>query len=142
MLGWFSEARTLASRSKRASRSGSDVNASGSTLRATSRSSLVSRARKRFTLIKVLRSGHPSRDWPQAVRCSILLPYVFLATRATRESRRNCHPQMLTRHIPLRSDRHRCCIVSRQWPHQENQHMPSTPDEDYDVIVHQASGLH
>ena len=42
MLGWFSEASTLASRSKRARRSGSDVNASGSTFSATSRSSLVS----------------------------------------------------------------------------------------------------
>ncbi len=44
MLGWFSQASTLASRSKRASRSGSAVNASGNTLRATSRSSLVSLA--------------------------------------------------------------------------------------------------
>ena len=45
MFGWFSEARTLASRSKRARRSGFWVNASGSTLSATSRSSFVSLAR-------------------------------------------------------------------------------------------------
>ena len=45
MLGWFSEARTLASRSKRARRSGSAMNGSGNTLIATSRPSLVSSAR-------------------------------------------------------------------------------------------------
>ena len=37
MFGWFSEASTFASRSKRASRSGSCVNASGNTFSATSR---------------------------------------------------------------------------------------------------------
>src|SRR5215469_14799448 len=45
MFGWFNAARTLASRSNRASRSGSWARAEGSTLIATSRSSLVSRAR-------------------------------------------------------------------------------------------------
>src|SRR5271163_5082289 len=45
MFGWFSEARTLASRSKRASRSGSRASASGKTLIATARSSFTSRAR-------------------------------------------------------------------------------------------------
>src|SRR5207344_1201651 len=45
MLGWFSEARVLASRWKRASRSASCANASGRILIATSRSSFVSRAR-------------------------------------------------------------------------------------------------
>ena len=45
MLGWFSEARTFASLSNRASRSGSVTNASGSTLIATSRSRPVSLAR-------------------------------------------------------------------------------------------------
>ena len=45
MLGWFNEARTLASRSKRARRSGSVATASGSTLIATSRPSFVSSAR-------------------------------------------------------------------------------------------------
>ena len=47
MLGGFSEARTWASRVKRASRSASSANGSGSTLRATSRFSLRSRARDR-----------------------------------------------------------------------------------------------
>src|SRR5580658_6144475 len=45
MFGWFSEASTLASRSKRASLSGSCARAAGRILIATSRSSLVSRAR-------------------------------------------------------------------------------------------------
>ena len=45
MLARFREASTLASRSNRAIRSGSPVKASGRTLRATSRSSLVSVAR-------------------------------------------------------------------------------------------------
>ena len=45
MLGWFSEARILASRWNRASRSASCANASGRILIATSRSSFVSRAR-------------------------------------------------------------------------------------------------
>ena len=40
MFGWFSEASSWASRSKRASRSGSGANASGSTLIATSRPEL------------------------------------------------------------------------------------------------------
>jgi hypothetical protein len=45
MLGWFSEARTRASRSKRTVRSGSAANMSGRTLSATSRPSDTSRAR-------------------------------------------------------------------------------------------------
>ena len=45
MLGWFSAASVCASRVNRASRSGSLANASGSTLSATSRPSVVSRAR-------------------------------------------------------------------------------------------------
>jgi hypothetical protein len=45
MLGWFSEARTRASRSKRARRSGSCAKPSGRTLSATARPSLVSVAR-------------------------------------------------------------------------------------------------
>ncbi len=45
MFGWFSDASTLASRSKRARRSASAAKASGKTLMATSRSSVVSRAR-------------------------------------------------------------------------------------------------
>jgi len=45
MLGWFREASSLASRSNRTSRSGSAANASGRTLIATSRSSVVSSAR-------------------------------------------------------------------------------------------------
>jgi tannase/feruloyl esterase len=44
MCGWFSEASTFASRSKRVSRSASQANASGRTLIAALRSSLVSRA--------------------------------------------------------------------------------------------------
>ena len=40
MLGWFSEARTWASRLKRASRPSSSANCSGKTFRATSRFSL------------------------------------------------------------------------------------------------------
>ena len=46
MFGWFSEASVFASRVNRASRSGSCANDSGRILIATSRSSLVSRARK------------------------------------------------------------------------------------------------
>src|SRR5262245_47929378 len=46
MLGWLSEAKSLASRSSRASRSGSSANAGGRTLIATSRSSVVSTARQ------------------------------------------------------------------------------------------------
>src|SRR5258705_500953 len=45
MFGWFSEARTFASRWNRAIRSASAANASGRILMATSRSSRVSRAR-------------------------------------------------------------------------------------------------
>jgi hypothetical protein len=45
MLGWFNDARTSASRWKRAIRSGSLAKESGSTFNATSRFSLVSRAR-------------------------------------------------------------------------------------------------
>src|SRR6266508_3879025 len=45
MLGWFREARSLASRWKRASRSASLANSAGSALIATSRWSRVSRAR-------------------------------------------------------------------------------------------------
>ena len=45
MCGWFSDARTCASRWNRASRSASSATASGSTLIATSRLSLPSRAR-------------------------------------------------------------------------------------------------
>ena len=45
MAGWLSEASTLASRSNRASRSGSEAKASGRSLSATSRPSLVSVAR-------------------------------------------------------------------------------------------------
>src|SRR4029434_6019716 len=50
MFGGFREARVLASRWKRASRSASWANASGSALMATSRSSFVSRARAGATL--------------------------------------------------------------------------------------------
>src|SRR5260370_8833457 len=45
MLGWLGDDSTLASTSKRERRSGSRARAAGSTLIATSRSSLVSRAR-------------------------------------------------------------------------------------------------
>src|SRR5262249_58933240 len=45
MLGWLSDANTCASRLKRERRSGSFVNASGRSLRATSRLSFVSDAR-------------------------------------------------------------------------------------------------
>ena len=45
MLEWLREASSFASRSKRASRSGSAANAAGSTLMATSRLSFVSVAR-------------------------------------------------------------------------------------------------
>ena len=45
MPGWLSEASSFASRSKRASRSGSEANASGSSFSATSRPSFVSVAR-------------------------------------------------------------------------------------------------
>src|SRR6187397_66910 len=45
MLGWFSDARVLASRSNRARRSASCANASGSTLIATSRPRFLSVAR-------------------------------------------------------------------------------------------------
>ncbi len=45
MPGWLREARTLASRSNRARRSGSAAKASGSSLTATSRPSFVSVAR-------------------------------------------------------------------------------------------------
>jgi hypothetical protein len=48
MFGWFSEARTCASRRNRASRSGSDTKASGSTFRASSRLSAVWCARQTF----------------------------------------------------------------------------------------------
>ena len=46
MLGWLSDANTVASRLNRARRSASCANAEGSVLSATSRPSLVSRARK------------------------------------------------------------------------------------------------
>ncbi len=45
MFGWLSEARTLASRSKRAWRSGSSANPAGRNFSATSRPNRVSRAR-------------------------------------------------------------------------------------------------
>ena len=48
MFGWFSEARTFASRWNRATRSASAANAPGRILMATSRSSRVSRARLHF----------------------------------------------------------------------------------------------
>jgi hypothetical protein len=45
MFEWLSEARSFASRSKRASRSGSEAEASGKSLMATSRPSFASVAR-------------------------------------------------------------------------------------------------
>ena len=70
MLGWFSEARARASRSKRARHSTSDASASGSIFSATSRASLVSRARYTSPMpprpmIDITLENAESRAWRQ-----------------------------------------------------------------------------
>ena len=70
------------------------------------------------------------------MRCPVLLTYVLSAKQTTGESRRNCHPRAVPRHIYLHSVRHRYCVVPAGELPTGERSLPRTPDEDYDVILY------
>src|SRR5437867_2942433 len=135
MFGWLRAAKTCASRLKRATRSGSARNASGSTLSATSRFSLVSRARYTFyevggcqvplifsdiptlreTPPAIRRSGPPAKSGDRVGGGHVVMPLSKNPTTARRTAITTCAGGfmsagtvwLLHTFYPCRCDRHR-----------------------------------
>src|SRR5262245_63099910 len=81
MLGWFSDASTVASRLKRARRSASCANARGSVLSATSRPSFVSCARKTSPMPPAPSDDTTSYGPSRVPGCSVMVELDYIADR-------------------------------------------------------------